>query len=85
MKYVAIGSHEPDVREVDDALVRRATVVVESRDSALREAGERVDLVVLTGDMLGEPRALHPVLEALGRFRPRLGAVALVVQRPASA
>jgi ornithine cyclodeaminase/alanine dehydrogenase-like protein (mu-crystallin family) len=37
---VAIGSHEPDVREVDDALVRRATVVVESRDSALREAGD---------------------------------------------
>ena len=37
---VAIGSHEPDVREVDDALVRRATVVVESRNSALREAGD---------------------------------------------
>jgi ornithine cyclodeaminase/alanine dehydrogenase-like protein (mu-crystallin family) len=37
---VAIGSHEPDAREVDDALVRRATVVVESRTSALREAGD---------------------------------------------
>jgi ornithine cyclodeaminase/alanine dehydrogenase-like protein (mu-crystallin family) len=37
---VAIGSHEPDVREVDDALVRRATVVVESLTSALREAGD---------------------------------------------
>jgi ornithine cyclodeaminase/alanine dehydrogenase-like protein (mu-crystallin family) len=37
---VAIGSHEPDAREVDDALVRRATVVVESRVSALREAGD---------------------------------------------
>jgi ornithine cyclodeaminase/alanine dehydrogenase-like protein (mu-crystallin family) len=37
---VAIGSHEPDAREVDDALVRRATVVVESRASALREAGD---------------------------------------------
>jgi ornithine cyclodeaminase len=37
---VAIGSHEPDAREVDDALVRRATVVVESRGSALREAGD---------------------------------------------
>jgi ornithine cyclodeaminase len=37
---VAIGSHEPDAREVDDALVARATVVVESRSSALREAGD---------------------------------------------
>jgi ornithine cyclodeaminase/alanine dehydrogenase-like protein (mu-crystallin family) len=37
---VAIGSHEPGAREVDDALARRATVVVESRASALREAGD---------------------------------------------
>jgi ornithine cyclodeaminase/alanine dehydrogenase-like protein (mu-crystallin family) len=37
---VAIGSHEPDAREVDSALVARATVVVESRASALREPGD---------------------------------------------
>jgi ornithine cyclodeaminase len=37
---VAIGSHEPDARETDDRLARRATVVVESRSSALREAGD---------------------------------------------
>jgi ornithine cyclodeaminase/alanine dehydrogenase-like protein (mu-crystallin family) len=37
---VAIGSHEPDARETDDALAARATVVVESRTSALREAGD---------------------------------------------
>ena len=43
-----------------------------------RLAGERVDLVVLTGDMLGEPGALDPVLDTLGRFRPRLGAVAVL-------
>jgi uncharacterized protein len=43
-----------------------------------RLAGEEVDLVVLTGDMLGEPAALEPVLELLGRFRPRLGAVAVL-------
>jgi ornithine cyclodeaminase/alanine dehydrogenase-like protein (mu-crystallin family) len=42
---VAIGSHEPDAREVDDALVRRATVVVESRASALREAGEVIGAI----------------------------------------
>jgi uncharacterized protein len=43
-----------------------------------RLATEPTDLVVLTGDMLGEPAGLGPVLEALGRFRPRLGAVAVL-------
>jgi ornithine cyclodeaminase len=42
---VAIGSHEPDVRETDDALAARATVVVESRTSALREAGDVIGAV----------------------------------------
>lgn len=37
---VAIGSHEPDARETDDQLASRATIVVESRASALREAGD---------------------------------------------
>jgi ornithine cyclodeaminase/alanine dehydrogenase-like protein (mu-crystallin family) len=37
---VAIGSHEPALRETDDALAARATIVVESRASALREAGD---------------------------------------------
>ena len=35
---VAIGSHEPGARDVHDALVGRATVVVESSSSALCEA-----------------------------------------------
>jgi ornithine cyclodeaminase len=39
---VAIGSHAPDAREVDTTLVRRSWVVVESRASALREAGDVV-------------------------------------------
>ena len=42
---VAIGSHESDARETDDALARRATVVVESRASALREAGDVIAAV----------------------------------------
>ncbi|MFD5513419.1 ornithine cyclodeaminase family protein [Streptomyces sp. NPDC127051] len=37
---VAVGSHEPDARETDTALVRRAVVYVESRAAALREAGD---------------------------------------------
>ena len=37
---VAVGSHEPDARELPEDLMRRATVVVESRTVALREAGD---------------------------------------------
>ena len=37
---VAIGTHDADARETDDALASRAIVVVESRVSALREAGD---------------------------------------------
>ncbi len=37
---VAVGSHEPQAREVDSQLVARAFVVVESRATALREAGD---------------------------------------------
>jgi len=52
---VAIGSHEPEAREVDERLAGRATVVVESRASALREAGDviqAIDAGVLREDEL---------------------------------
>jgi ornithine cyclodeaminase len=47
---VAIGSHEPDAREVDEVLVGRASVVVESPQTALREAGD----LILAGDLRHE-------------------------------
>ena len=34
---VAVGSHEPDRREVDTALVSRAQVIVEDPETAMRE------------------------------------------------
>lgn len=37
-----------------------------------------VDLVVATGDILGEPAALEVALESLRRFHPRVGAVAVL-------
>lgn len=37
---VAVGSHEPEAREVDDTTVCASTVVVEARSAALREAGD---------------------------------------------
>lgn len=49
---VAIGSHEPDVRETDDALAHRATVVVESRVSALREAGDVIAAGLRAEDLM---------------------------------
>ncbi len=53
---VAIGSHEPGAREVDARLVGRATVVVESRASALREAGDVI--AAIEAGAIG-PDALH--------------------------
>jgi len=44
---VAVGSHEPDVREVDSKLLSRAQIVVETRASALREAG---DVIMAIGE-----------------------------------
>ena len=59
---VAIGSHEPSAREVDAALVRRATVVVESRTTAQREAGDLIQAEILAGVQAG-PRALTNLAE----------------------
>lgn len=72
---VAIGSHEPDVREVDDALVRRATVVVESRASALREAGDVIAAIASGALDQNELVTLAELVRdeaALDMSRPRL-------------
>ncbi|MEV0595226.1 ornithine cyclodeaminase family protein [Nonomuraea cavernae] len=54
---VAIGSHEPDARELDDDLIARATVVVEARSAALAEAGEVIVPIrhgtITTGHLAG--------------------------------
>jgi ornithine cyclodeaminase/alanine dehydrogenase-like protein (mu-crystallin family) len=42
---VAIGSHEPEAREVDEQLATRASVVVEARSAALREAGDVIQAI----------------------------------------
>lgn len=52
---VAVGSHEPDAREVDTATVRRAAVVVEACSAALREAG---DVIVPVRAGLVDPDSL---------------------------
>ncbi|WP_262495182.1 ornithine cyclodeaminase family protein [Paeniglutamicibacter gangotriensis] len=42
---VAMGAHDPTSRELDDVLLQRANVVVESRDSAMREAGDVIQAI----------------------------------------
>lgn len=72
---VAIGSHERDAREVDGALARRATVVVESRATALREAGDVVMAIDEGALEASELVALADVVggrAAVDASRPRL-------------
>lgn len=44
---IAVGSHEPDARELDAGLLARSTVVVEDVATALREAG---DIILAIGE-----------------------------------
>jgi ornithine cyclodeaminase len=89
---VAVGSHEPDVRELDTALLSRGWVVVESRAAARREAGDVImaeretgrDLVAADlGELVrGEalPDESRPrVLKTVGEAWEDLTAAALVV------
>ncbi|MGJ0182742.1 ornithine cyclodeaminase family protein [Corynebacterium glyciniphilum] len=67
---VAMGSHEPNARETDDALLSRSTVYVEDIDTALREAGDvriavdndtlRVDALHTLGDLVNDGPAEGP-------------------------
>jgi ornithine cyclodeaminase/alanine dehydrogenase-like protein (mu-crystallin family) len=72
---VAVGSHEPDARELPSSLVARAQLVVEDRAVALREAG---DLIIPIGEGIVEPGSLVPMREILtgaasvDRGRPRV-------------
>lgn len=72
---VAIGSHEPDAREVDSALVARAQLVVEDPTVALREAG---DLLIPIGEGLVDATSLIPMRDVVtgavvaDRSRPRV-------------
>jgi ornithine cyclodeaminase len=69
---VAIGSHEPDAREVGDTLVARATVIVESSGSALREAG---DVIQAISSGVLDPQHLVELAELVrGQREPAPGA-----------
>ncbi len=55
----AIGSHTPDARELDTAAIKRAKVVVDSREAALKEAG---DFIIPISQGLVTPEQIHAEL-----------------------
>jgi ornithine cyclodeaminase len=72
---VAMGSHEPQAREVDQRLAARATVVIEARSAALREAGDVIAAIAagaLDPDALVGLAALVRGEAAPAPDRPRL-------------
>lgn len=70
---IAVGSHEPDARELPSALLARSTVIVEDPGTALREAGDII-LAVDDGAITGED--LVPMRDAL------TGTTAIPTDRP---
>jgi ornithine cyclodeaminase len=69
---VAVGSHEPDARELDGDLIARSTVVVEARSAALAEAGDVIIPIrhgtITSGHLAGNLADL-----VRGRLRPGPG------------
>ena len=64
---VAVGSHEPDARELDSALIARAQLVVEDTAVALREAG---DLLIPLGEGAIDPGSLVPMRDIIMNATP---------------
>jgi len=69
---VAIGSHTPDARELDDAVFSRASaVLVEHRETALREAGDIIQ--ALKGNSLRHEQIMDFSDLAAGRLNATTG------------
>jgi ornithine cyclodeaminase/alanine dehydrogenase-like protein (mu-crystallin family) len=72
---IAVGSHEPDARELPSALVARAQIVVEDTAVALREAG---DLIIPIGEGVVSAESFVPMRQIIvgatvvDRTRPRV-------------
>lgn len=66
---VAIGSHEPDSRELDDTLMSRASIYVESLGSSQREAGDVVQ--ALASGAIAGPERLNTLTDLVHGRKPR--------------
>ncbi len=72
---VAVGSHEPNARELPSALIARAQIVVEDISVALREAGDLIIPIaegVVDETTLVSIRALFTGATLVDRARPRV-------------
>jgi ornithine cyclodeaminase len=65
---IAVGSHEPDAREVDGALVARSRLIVEDVEIALREAGD----LILAGARAEQLQSLAALVRAGSPSSPAL-------------
>ncbi|MBM7830227.1 ornithine cyclodeaminase [Agromyces cerinus] len=74
---VAVGSHEPDARELPGELLGRARVIVESQRVALAEAGD-VILAIAEGHL--SPDALTPMAQLFGDDGPEASARPVVIK-----
>lgn len=70
---IAVGSHEPDARELDGRILARASVLVEDVDTALREAG---DIILAANEGAVEKAALIPMRQTI------VGAATIATGRP---
>jgi ornithine cyclodeaminase len=66
---VAVGSHRPHERELDSSLVQRSVIVVESRDSALVEAGDLIMAGIGREHMLNLGELVHDGIADTSRPR----------------
>lgn len=73
---MVVGSHEPDAREVDGALLARSFVIVEDVATALREAG---DIILARDEGSLDPNDLVPMRDVVsGAATPPDGAPIVV-------
>jgi len=63
-----VGSHTPEARELDEALIRRARVVVDEREAALGEAGDIV--LPLQAGAITEDHIAAELGEVVAGIRP---------------
>jgi ornithine cyclodeaminase/alanine dehydrogenase-like protein (mu-crystallin family) len=70
---IAVGSHEPEARELDALLLGRASVIVEDVSTALREAG---DVIMAIADGTLSPASLLPMRDVV------TGAIDVPADRP---
>jgi ornithine cyclodeaminase/alanine dehydrogenase-like protein (mu-crystallin family) len=67
----AVGAYTPETRELDDDAIRRARVVVETREAAMAEAGDV--LIPLRGGVVGAEHVVADLAEVVGGAPVRRG------------